>query len=294
MSYAKQFLGEKNTTIRDELYFTKQFEGGMNKSLCVIKTKMPVPKQETHSVHVHNHFEFTIPRSHSPKLLIEDKLFMLPCNNIFPSNPGQKHGLAETAHQHHLIAFQLDFHFLHGTAFSVFGKNNIIFLNTHAPFDIHLENMLELFLYECQNKQAGYEFILDNLSSMITIHLLRTLKSNFTPQENQSCWSMKQEISRAVEFLYANYDNDFSIDEVSAAAGLSKYYFIRLFKQETGKTPYQFFLDIKMKKAIEFVRTRKYSITEVCFMCGFKSHSHFSRLFYQKVGMTPSQFYRAL
>jgi len=45
---------------------------------------------------------------------------------------------------------------------------------------------------------------------------------------------------------------------------LSPYHFIRVFKAQTGKTPNQYLLDIKIKKAREMLGQRRHSVTEVC------------------------------
>ena len=77
---------------------------------------------------------------------------------------------------------------------------------------------------------------------------------------------------------------------MSHIANLSPYHFIRVFKAETGKTPYEFLLEIKVEKAIELIKARKYTITEIAMMCGFTSSSHFSNVFRKIKGISPTDF----
>jgi len=291
MDIAKIFSGEDDKTASiDEALFNRMFYTGVNKHLYVIKSKLPLPYQDITSQHAHSNYEFTIPLSHSPKLLIEKKEFALPRRNIFPTNPGQSHGPAEVAREHRIIAMQLVPRELQEIAHQLYGKKKVEFQNLPVPFNLHLENLIDMFLYENQNKQLGYEFILEHLNSLIGATLLRTLNSNLQLPEKPLTSLSKNEIKKALDFLQVNLNQDFSLTELANQVGLSKFHFIRLFKKETGKTPYQYYIEMKIKKATELIRTQKHSITEICFMCGFKDHSHFSRVFLKKTGMTPTAF----
>ena len=291
MEFAKLFLGEdKNAASVDEALFNRLFYAAMSKDTFIIKSKAPLPHQGIGNQHVHDNYEFTVPLSHSPKLLIENKPFTLPRKNIFPTNPGQSHSPAEAACGHQIIVVQVTPHELQEISNSLNGRRKCEFRNIPVSFDLHMENLVDMFIYESQYKQAGHEFILQHLSSLLGATILRALNSNLNRQNKSLNSISKKEVNLAVDFLQASLNQEFSLDEVANLVGLSKYHFIRLFKKETGKTPYQYYLDIKIDKAIELIKIDKYSITEICFMCGFKDHSHFSRVFLNKTGMTPSRF----
>jgi len=292
MEIAKKFLGNnQDSSSIDEALFKKLFFTAANKDLLVIKSKIPLPYQDISDQHTHDNFEFTIPLSHSPKLLIENREFRLPRRNIFPSNPGQFHGPAEAARQHRILVLQMAPNMLQEIAISLFfDKGKISFHNSPTPIDVHIESLIEMFIDESNNKQAGYEFILDNLSSLLGAKILRGLETNLYLREKPLNHSSKKDINRAIEYLHANINQDFSLTDLAEITGFSKYYFMRMFKNETGKTPYHYYTDIKIEKAMELLKTNKYSITDICFFCGFKDHSHFSKVFKRKTGMTPSSF----
>ena len=290
MDYISRFMGETNTSIGDKELFNALFHTGSNEKLCLIATKTALPEQDPMNKHTHDHFEFTIPLSHNPTLFIEKKTFELPSHHVFPSNPGQAHGVAEKVPSNHLVAFQLDYQYLEATAFTFFRKRNVEFKNTPLPLDPQLETMLKLFMMESKLQQTGFAFILDNLSHMIAIHLLRSLESNIDKKEMIAVTPARKEISKSIEFFHEHINSEFSLEEVAGFADMSKYHFARVFKQETGKTPYQFFIDLKIQKAADMLKTGKFNVTDVCFMLGFKSHSHFTRVFSRKVGMAPSDF----
>ena len=80
-----------------------------------------------------------------------------------------------------------------------------------------------------------------------------------------------------------------SIDEMAQFAFVSKYHFIRNFKQEVGLTPHQFQLQNRIRKAQRLLHQTD-KITEVALDTGFCDQSHFIRQFEKIVRLTPSKY----
>ena len=68
---------------------------------------------------------------------------------------------------------------------------------------------------------------------------------------------------------------------------ISKYYMMRLFKQETGYTLGQYISQKRLLLAKELLSSGVPG-TQVCYDCGFKDYSTFSRAYKQLFGVTPS------
>ena len=266
------------------------FQVSANQHVRLLTPRGPVPRQDDNIMHIHDDYEFTVPLSHSPVLSIDKRTFLLPRNHVFPCNPGQLHAPAQRAEGHFLMAFQINRHYLHSIAASLFRGSQVSFSNEPSAYDHQLGLLLQMFADECEAQQTGNQFVLDNLSCMIVIHLLRVLNNESPTTEPRLAHGGKRRMTTAVDFLHANWDKDFSWDDLQAVVGLSKYHFIRLFKLETGKTPYRYFIDLKLDKASILLRSTNHSITDICFMCGFKSHSHFTRLFQSKLGVPPFRY----
>jgi AraC-like DNA-binding protein len=62
------------------------------------------------------------------------------------------------------------------------------------------------------------------------------------------------------------------------------------FREKTGLTPYQYFLQLKINRAKEMLREGKLSIKEISYKLSFDSPYYFSRLFKRKTGSSPSQW----
>lgn len=78
-----------------------------------------------------------------------------------------------------------------------------------------------------------------------------------------------------------------SIDEMAHSLYISKYHFIRSFKQAIGMTPHQFQIQNRVRKAQHMLNNID-SITEVALTTGFCDQSHFIKHFERYVGLTPT------
>lgn len=97
-------------------------------------------------------------------------------------------------------------------------------------------------------------------------------------------------LRRAVEYIQEHASEDISLDTWAAAVDLSKYHFIRLFREQVGQTPAQYLTNVRMNKAIQLLRTTALDITDIAFETGFGSLGTFERSFKKRLGLSPSQY----
>lgn len=83
-----------------------------------------------------------------------------------------------------------------------------------------------------------------------------------------------------------------SLDEMAEAVYISKYHFIRSFKQEIGLTPHQFQIQNRIRKAQRLL-SQTGTIAEVALAVGFYDQSHFVKQFEKIVGLTPAGYRRS-
>jgi AraC-type DNA-binding domain-containing proteins len=84
-------------------------------------------------------------------------------------------------------------------------------------------------------------------------------------------------------------------DELDTAAlerslGLPYYRYNVLFREYTGLSPHQYFLQLKINHAKTLLAQRRLSVKEVASMLGFENEFYFSRLFKKKTGLSPSRW----
>ncbi|MCP1315315.1 AraC family transcriptional regulator [Halomonas sp. 707D7] len=96
---------------------------------------------------------------------------------------------------------------------------------------------------------------------------------------------------RAKAYIHAHLERDISLDEISQAAHLSKYHFLRLFRKHYGITPHQYVITCRINAA-RVALEKGDSPLEVALRFGFADTSHFNRRFKRIYAVTPSQYRR--
>ena len=80
------------------------------------------------------------------------------------------------------------------------------------------------------------------------------------------------------------------VEDVIEQFSVSRAQFFRVFKQQTGQSPYRYRLEITIRRAAEMLRDSTLTIKQVAVVLGFKNPYHFSKLFRQKVGCSPKAY----
>ncbi len=80
---------------------------------------------------------------------------------------------------------------------------------------------------------------------------------------------------------------------MAAAAGLSRFHFLRRFKRATGTTPWRYLTELRLARAKGLLSDPAMGVAEAARQAGFTDPAHFSRVFSRRTGLTP-RAYRAL
>lgn len=100
-------------------------------------------------------------------------------------------------------------------------------------------------------------------------------------------------MNKAIEYINRNIFNEITIDEICSAIHMSKYYFCRQFKINTGLTVMDYILKTRIVLAKNMLEKENLSVTEISEQCGFSSISYFCRVFKTETGMTPLKFQKS-
>ena len=97
-------------------------------------------------------------------------------------------------------------------------------------------------------------------------------------------------LRRARDVADRRYAEPLDLDELAAAAGVSKYHFLRCFSAVYGTTPAAYLTERRIERAQDLLRATNLTVTEVCMLVGYASLGSFSSRFRQLVGLSPSQY----
>ncbi len=97
-------------------------------------------------------------------------------------------------------------------------------------------------------------------------------------------------ISAALTFARTHYAEPLTVDDLARQVALSPSAFSRLFREVTGRTPYQFLKEYRLGCARELLLDGRSSVAEVSRRVGYANVSHFIREFRARYGMTPGAY----
>jgi transcriptional regulator GlxA family with amidase domain len=96
-------------------------------------------------------------------------------------------------------------------------------------------------------------------------------------------------IERVKTLIAERLADRFSLDELAKAAGLSRYHFCRVFREEAGESPIAFQQRLRVERAVELIRTTELPFKEVARIVGLGSATYLSRLVRKYVRRSPTE-----
>lgn len=100
----------------------------------------------------------------------------------------------------------------------------------------------------------------------------------------------REQVLAAIARIENRAHEDLDLGGLAQSAGLSPFHFLRVFKRETGVTPYRFIVQTRIRNAIEFLRDTAEPVTDIAFDVGFGDLSNFINAFRREVGCSPREY----
>ncbi|MEW4369723.1 AraC family transcriptional regulator [Paenibacillus kandeliae] len=126
----------------------------------------------------------------------------------------------------------------------------------------------------------------DALCSELLISLTDSLaRTDWTSRASQDVGFIR----KSKDMLHADLGGVMKLEEISAELGQSKFQFIRMFKAQTGISPYQYFLNRKIEYAKQLIEQNKDVYTAVT-ECGFVDLTHLNKHFKSVYGITAFEY----
>ena len=145
---------------------------------------------------------------------------------------------------------------------------------------------IEALIYEVVNYEETNPLMIESLEKRIAIQLLRDSNSEFNVAVNRQ-QNPQDNVEMALKYIQTYYCSNITIKDICDAIYISPPYLQKIFMESVGKTPYQYIMECRHRKAKEMLETTADSIQEIARQCGFVNSAHFSTAFKQKEGMSP-------
>jgi AraC-like DNA-binding protein len=100
----------------------------------------------------------------------------------------------------------------------------------------------------------------------------------------------ERHLLRAKDLADTRYAESLDVDDMAAAAGLSRAHFSREFRRAFGETPHVYLLTRRLERAAALLRTTDRSIADICFSVGLQSIGSFTTSFTRMFGSSPAAY----
>ena len=97
---------------------------------------------------------------------------------------------------------------------------------------------------------------------------------------------------KVVHYMQENIANNLTLEELAGKFQYSTSHFSALFKKETGYSPINYYIQLKVRKACEYMELTHLKLYEIAEKVGFEEPSYFTRLFTKIMGMSPTEYRR--
>lgn len=97
-------------------------------------------------------------------------------------------------------------------------------------------------------------------------------------------------VKRIIGYLKSNYSSEITLKSIADALQVSPNYISRVFKAETGQSPFDYLNFIRIDNAKKMLSDGSLKIYEIAYKVGFKSPVHFTVVFSKLVKMSPKQY----
>ncbi len=160
-----------------------------------------------------------------------------------------------------------------------------------SPATVDGERITELF--EIAMKEMDHGTIDSLVQCGLVLHemLVQCLQGRFA---QQALDNNRQVILQAARHLRHHYQEDIRLWQLLEEAHMSKSYFLRLFRNYIGTTPYNYLVNYRITKAKELLVLTNRTISEIAGEVGFGDASNFSTRFSEITGQSPLQYRKSM
>ncbi|ACL74513.1 AraC family transcriptional regulator [Ruminiclostridium cellulolyticum] len=250
---------------------------------------------------IHEAFEMVYIKSGNGVFEIGEQNVSVGSNDIVIIKPNQSHKLSvESEDGCDFIVLYFKFidqteHTLSEVSLGDFinfvsGKESGSFIKLKVSHKNDIIILLNRILKEQTNDQLGSDLLNYLMLMELFVLISRALKAEWENSIKNKSPKIKELMQSAIQFVHNNFEREISITDIAKYVFLSSSYFTRAFKENTGLSPMQYLLNIRIKRACELLRETDQKVGEIALSVGFSNQQRFNDIFKKQTNMTPMQY----
>ena len=192
----------------------------------------------------------------------------------------------EHSHGDRCVALHIDCEMFAEIASGSSGSNRCQFRAAMLPAIVDLAS-ISVSLQQAASPQS--QLALEETVLLAIGTVARAVGTNHTPPRRPAPAATRR-MAAVFDYIDARLERDLSLAELSAQAAMSKYHFLRTFKQASGMTPHQYILGRRIRTAATALRATNGPIARIALDHGFGDLSTFNHFFRRVMGTTPKAY----
>lgn len=244
--------------------------------------------------HDHDYTELAYVLSGKGKYLVESVEYDVEAGDLVICNPGVKHTHIVSNPKEPTIEFISgfnDFHFKNMAPNSIELKDGGCILHTTSELKQEISMHCYAMIAEKESNQTGRYFMFKTHLMQMLLLVMREITDIEKPEQkgcNFESYNKSYAVNRIIYYLNENYEHKISLEQIAHNMYLSPVYISKIFKEETGESPINYLIKIRLEKAKEILLGEEGgSIKSIANMVGYDDVYHFSKLFKKYYGISP-------
>ncbi|CAI8820095.1 AraC family transcriptional regulator, activator of mtrCDE [Pseudomonas sp. IT-93MI4] len=182
------------------------------------------------------------------------------------------------------------FHFKSGlSSLIIEGLPDWIILRAGDPSSSAARALFELILQECERLPAPSSALLERLSHLLFLYVLRQQMADNQNLGGLVALARNPQFAPLLDQLIEQPQLPWSLESMAASIGLSRSAFFKRFNELAGQSPGQVLLALRMRHACQLLQAN-HTVEQVCAAVGYQSIAAFTRAFAKSVGVQPGAY----
>lgn len=250
------------------------------------------------STHWHDAQELIIPLDGNYTVIVQDTTYTLQPGDILIIPPGILHSiLSPVCGTRFIFLYELNI-FCQLTDFirtqSLLAKPVLMNADTYPEiYETQISLIMQAASYYWGNsssRQLSIYACLMNFYACYTEFCASQNPLSATASGSPSPKNYSRKLMHLLEFIQKHYTKTISLEDAAQRAGLSKFYFSRIFKQYTGQTFYDYLSFVRIQAAEALLKDTSTPVSDIAHACGYSNMSTFNRSFRRFQKCTPSEY----
>lgn len=251
------------------------------------------------TAHWHELVEIVYVAHGSLVITVDGERHTVSRRDIIIINSGRIHGFERTDADNELVIVQFGLDIFEqattelrdgASGRSVFGRCTKIESGVGSLHE-SIERSIEEIVAEHRGTRPGSRLAIRARLSDIALAIMRGVPAPVPgPRSATRRRTRHETLERVFEFVSHRFTEPITLDDAAQVASLSRYYFSRFFREQTGQPFQRYVLRVRVAHAERLLAESDLPVTEIAFQSGFGSPKTFNRVFRQLVGCSPTEY----